>query len=129
MTQMQGEGQHMSTTIDQVDQEVLTRLTVKGQTRFKTAIYGWQRDYGFAEIRGYSHIDATLREDGTYTVKYWDRNWSDNPGEFVVISEQILTKEKLLEDIKNRNDFIERTILRYEKQRYFNNVLSEVISS
>jgi hypothetical protein len=113
---------------EMLDQEIVAQLTLEGQSNFKTAINGWQRDYGFAEIRGYAHIDAILNKDGTYTVRYWDRNWRENPGEFIVIAKKVLTKEELVNDIKERNDFIDQTIQRYERQKRLNNVLSEHLS-
>ena len=96
---------------------------------FTTAIAGWQRDYNHAEIRGYAHIDAQLNDDGTYTVKYWDRNWKEDPKEFVIISEKKLTKEELLVDIDERNAFIDRTVSRYNEQKAANLSFKETLSA
>lgn len=114
--------------ISSSDENIIAQFTKTGQTRFETAIDGWQRDYQAAEIRGYTHIDATLNPDGTYLVRYWDRDWDDNPQEFVVISQKTLTKKDFLKDIQMRNEFIDRTLERYERQKHINSVLLELFS-
>lgn len=110
------------------DQKVIKDLTEKNQTHFITAIDDWERDYAQAEIRAYTFVDARLNENGTYTVKYWDRNWSQDPHEHIVIAEKTYTKEEFLNDIKERNEFIKRTIERYERQKHLNCILVDLIS-
>lgn len=117
------------TTLAEYEKQVIEGFKQEGRTWFRTAVERPESDYNQAEIRGYAHVDAELNSDGTYTVKYWDRDWRNNPSLHVVINTQTLDREKMLEDIKERNEFIDRTIKRYESQRTLNNALLEHIKT
>lgn len=109
--------------IKDANDKIKEGLLDKSTTHFVTAVDRWKSDYEQAEIRGYAYVDAKLNKDGTFKVSYWDRDWRNDPLEHIVINTKIKTKEELLDDIDERNSFIDRSISRYEKQKELNLIL------